>query len=252
MNTFSIRSKTIRLGIFISTLVIAIILVFQLVWLKEQYDFEQKEFDHSVIKAIRGLYEDIDAHAYYSNHLNDLIDNPEPHLYLVKIAMPVSGDSLSEYLHFELEDFSIFTDCYIGLYSTKAKKFIYTDMLPSAGSEEKEMLPLPVGTTQYDHLELYFPNRSEYILSQMNFWIVSSALLLVVLLLFGTSLYFFYKQKFLNETQKDFIHNFTHEFKTPVSVMSLAADVLKEPSIVDKPEKLLTYANIVKHQSTYL
>jgi two-component system phosphate regulon sensor histidine kinase PhoR len=124
--------------------------------------------------------------------------------------------------------------------------------LPSAGSKKKDKVTLPAPVTGYDHLALYFPNRGRYILSQMNFWIVSSALLLFVLLLFGTSLYYFYKQKFLNETQKDFIHNFTHEFKTPVAVISLAADVLKEPSIVEKPEKIATYANIVKHQSTYL
>jgi two-component system phosphate regulon sensor histidine kinase PhoR len=86
----------------------------------------------------------------------------------------------------------------------------------------------------------------------MNFWITTSVILLLVLLLFGASLYYFYKQKFLNETQKDFIHNFTHEFKTPVSVISLAADVLKNPSIVEKPDKLVTYAGIVEYQSSYL
>lgn len=252
MANFSIRSSTIRLGIFISTLVIAIILVFQLIWLRELYDFEQKEFDHSVIKAVRGLYEDIDAKAYYSSHLNDLIENPGSHLYLVKIELPVNGDSLSEYLHYELEDFSIFTDCYMGIYSAAAGKYIYTDELPAAASKEKNKVLLPQASVGYDHLALYFPHRSQYIIAQMNFWIISSALLLFVLLLFGTSLYFFYKQKFLNETQKDFIHNFTHEFKTPVSVIGLAADVLKNPSIVEKPEKLNTYANIVKHQSNYL
>ena len=68
----------------------------------------------------------------------------------------------------------------------------------------------------------------------------------------AVSLYYFYKQKFLNETQRDFLHSFTHEFKTPVSVLSLAADVLKDPEISKKPEKLSTYAGIVEHQSTYL
>ena len=56
----------------------------------------------------------------------------------------------------------------------------------------------------------------------------------------------------MNETQKDFIHNFTHEFKTPVSVISLAADVLKNPAIIEKPEKLATYAGIVGYQAAYL
>jgi two-component system phosphate regulon sensor histidine kinase PhoR len=86
----------------------------------------------------------------------------------------------------------------------------------------------------------------------MDFWIVSSAVLLIVLTFFGFGIYYFYRQKFLNETQKDFIHNFTHEFKTPVSVISLAADVLKNPATKDKPDKLATYSGIVEYQASYL
>lgn len=252
MSTFSIRSSTIRLGIFISTLVIAVILVFQLIWLKRVYHFEQKEFDLSVIKSIRGMYEDINTTAYYTSHLNNLIQNPEPHLYLANINLPVNIDSLTAYLHYELEDFGIFTNCHIGIYSADSGKYIYTGILESAGKKQKSDTILPEPSGKQDHLVLYFPNRRQYILAQMNFWIISSAVLLVVLILFGGSLYYFYRQKFKNEIQKDFIHNFTHEFKTPVSVISLAADVLKNPGIADKPEKLATYANIVGHQSSYL
>ena len=252
MSTFSIRSSTIRLGIFISTLVIAVILVFQLIWLKRVYNYEQKEFDLSVLKSIRGLYEDLNASAYYSTHLNNLIQNPEPHLYLANINLPVNTDSLTAYLHFELEDFGIFTNCHIGIYSADSAKYIFKGILESAGKKQKSDTLLPDPSGDHDHLALYFPNRRNYILAQMNFWIISSAVLLIVLVLFGGSLYYFYRQKFKNEIQKDFIHNFTHEFKTPVSVISLAADVLKSPGIADKPEKLSTYANIVGYQSNYL
>ena len=252
MASYSIRSSTIRLGIFISTLVIAAILVFQLVWLNKVYHFEQKEFDHSVVKAIRGLYEDIDVSNYKISHLNELIENPEPHLYLAQITLPVSNDTVTSYLQSELEDFGIFTDCYFGIYSNKDQKYIYTTILKSAVTKEKNTSAIPVVSRRYDHIVLYFPNRRLYILGKMNFWIISSAVLLLVLILFGASLYYFYRQKFLNETQKDFIHNFTHEFKTPVSVITLAADVLKNPAIVEKPEKLATYAGIVGYQAAYL
>jgi hypothetical protein len=104
-----IRSSTIRLGIFISSLVIAVILIFQLVWLKKIYRFEQKEFDHSVVKAVRGLYEDLDIKSYNVTPLNQLIENPKPNLYLARITLPVSQDSLTSYLQYELEDFGIFT-----------------------------------------------------------------------------------------------------------------------------------------------
>lgn len=252
MTSFSIRSSTIRLGIFISAVIIAVIIIFQLLWLKRVYRYEQKEFDLSVIKAIRGLYEDINASAYYSSHLNTLIESPEPHVYIARLTLPVNADSLMSYLGYELEDFGIFTDCHTAIYSASSGKYIYYKVLEAAGAKHENKITIPHTGIGYDHLLLYFPRRSQYIIAQMDFWIISSAILLFVLLLFGGSLYYFYRQKFLNETQKDFIHNFTHEFKTPVSVISLAADVLKNPAIIEKPDKLATYAGIVEYQSGYL
>jgi two-component system, OmpR family, phosphate regulon sensor histidine kinase PhoR len=247
-----IRSSTLRLGIFISTLIIATILVFQLVWLKKVYRFEQKEFDHSVIKAVRGLYEDLAVPAYNISSMNELMEKPGRHLYLARISRLVNHDSLSRYLQYELEDFEIFTSCQMGLYSQQQGGYIYTSVLHSPIGKEEKLKSLPDLQRPYDYMLLSFPNREQYILSQLNFWIISSAVLLVVLILLGASVYYFYKQKFLNETQKDFIHNFTHEFKTPVAVLGLAADVLKNKNIIEKPEKLATYAGIVEYQADYL
>lgn len=248
----AIRSSTIRLGIFISTLVIAIILTFQLVWLRKLYFFEQKEFDHSVLKAVRGLYEDLDIKIYNSSHLSELVENPKTNLYIAHITLPVSQDSLISYLQYELDDFGIFTDCYLGIYNAGMAKYTYTGLLTHGTNKRKRSTSLPQISTPYDHLNLYFPNRKQYILSQMNLWIASSIILLIVLIFFGASLYYFYKRKFLHETQKDLLHSFTHEFKTPVSVLLLAADVLKDPEINKKPGKLATYAGIVEYQSAYL
>ncbi len=247
-----IRSSTLRLGIFISTLILAVIIIFQLFWLRKVYRLEQKEFDHSVVKSIRGLYEDLSIPDYNSSPLNELVENPEQHVYTARFLIPVNADSLSSYLQYELEDFGIFTDCHLGLYKATAKNYIYTRLLRSAGAKEQKTQKLPAIKLSYDAIVLFFPNRNNYILSQMNFWIISSAVLLIVLLLLSGSLYFFYKQKFLNETQKDFIHSFTHEFKTPVSVIGLAADVLQKEDIITKPEKLKTYAAIVTYQANYL
>ena len=252
MASFLIRSSTIRLVIFISTLIITTILILQLAWLRKVYRFEQKEFDHSVIKVIRGLYEDLAVSAYYSANLTELIEKPESQLYLAHITLPVNNDTLVTYLQYELEDFGIFTNCQFGVYSSVLKKYVYTDILTSTGVNEKIKAGLPEPPRLYDYVALYFPYRRQYIISQMNFLIISSAILLIVLLLFSTSLYYFYRQKFLNETQKDFIHNFAHEFKTPVTVISLAADVLTNKTIIEKPAKLANYAGIVKYQSNYL
>jgi len=138
------------------------------------------------------------------------------------------------------------------IYRADSSKYIYSGVLAGAATKTKENPVIPVIKSGYDHISLYFPNRTHYILSQMNVWIISSIVLLILLIFFGTSLYYFYRQKFLHETQKDLLHSFTHEFKTPVSVLSLAGDVLKDPEISKKPDKLSTYAGIVQYQSAYL
>jgi len=199
MSSLLIRASTVRLAIFISTIIIATIIVFQLVWLKKVYHFEEKEFNHNVVKTVRGLYEDLEITTYNSSHLNELIENPAPDLYLANIPLPVNKDSLVSYLQYELEDVGVFTDCLLGVYSADSAKYVFTELLASAGVQKSTSIPLPELRRGYDHIALYFPNRRQYILSQMNFWILSSVILLLVLLLFGGSLYFFYKQKFVND-----------------------------------------------------
>ena len=98
MASYSIRSSTIRLGIFISTLVIAAILVFQLVWLNKVYHFEQKEFDHSVVKAIRGLYEDIDVENYIKETKNAISMTRNKYYKLhFSLNLAIGYDALGEY-----------------------------------------------------------------------------------------------------------------------------------------------------------
>src|SRR5205085_770049 len=155
-------------------------------------------------------------------------------------------------LQFELEDFDIYTNCSLGVYEASTGTLRYHTTLVAAGSHDVSNPAVPLVKKKFDYIALYFPNRQHYILYEMNFWIISSVILLIVLIICGSSLYFFYRQKSLNEIQKDFVNNFTHEFKTPVAVINLAAEVLANPSIAQKPEKLEKYAAIVQYQGKYL
>lgn len=247
-----LRSRTIRLVILASTFIIGAIIIFQIIWLRKVYYFEQKEFDHAVAKVVRGFYEDIND-VSETQTLNQLITTPNDQTFFVRISRPqLSSDSTRFYLQSELEEEDIFTDCYAGFYNAARKRYQFTVYLPSATAAKKAAVVIPASTAAFNHLTLYFPHRNKYILSKMNFWIISSIVLLMVLILLGSSIYYLYRQKFLNELQKDFVNNFTHEFKTPVSVINLAAEVLTNPVIATKPEKLARYAGIVQYQGNYL
>jgi two-component system phosphate regulon sensor histidine kinase PhoR len=86
----------------------------------------------------------------------------------------------------------------------------------------------------------------------MLIWIISSFVLLGVLTWLGASIFYLYRQKTFNELQKDFVNNFTHEFKTPLSVIMLAAESLKKNTVINNPERITTYAEMVQQQSQYL
>jgi two-component system phosphate regulon sensor histidine kinase PhoR len=248
-----IRSRTLRLGIFISTCIIAAIIIFQLIWLKKVYNYEQKEFDHSIIRAVRGLYEDVNQPFDQYYNLNQLIRHRSANTFTVHIEQPfLKTDSLAFYMQHELEDEDIFTDCHLAIFNAAKQHYSYTAYLRSSTTLENTKQVLPLYKTKNDYILLNFPHRSNYVLSRMNYWIVASVVLLFVLLLFGGSFYFFYRQRFLNETQKDFVNNFTHEFKTPVAVIGLAADVLAKDGITNDPSRFSNYVSIVQYQTNYL
>jgi two-component system, OmpR family, phosphate regulon sensor histidine kinase PhoR len=247
------RSKTIRLAIFISTFVIAAIIIFQLVWLRDVYYHEQKEFDKAIAKTVRGFYEDINESLATSHNLNELISNPNGQTFFVRLNRSgMNADSTQFYLQSELEDEDIFTDCYAAFYNAKRNAYDFVVYLPSATAAKNLKVTMPSLAKPYNHLVLYFPHRNKFILSKMNFWIFSGVILLIVLILLGSSIYYLYRQRFLNEIQRDFVNNFTHEFKTPVSVINLAAEVLTNPATAERPEKLARYASIVQYQGKYL
>lgn len=247
------RSNTIRLFILIASILIASIIVVQVYWLNKTYTFEKNEFNTSVIKSIRGVYEDLPLLNDASRKMQSLVEKTDANDYIFRTDSIPPKDSLAFYIHNELESFDIFTDCRLGVYDHSANRYVYNAYLPSAGSSKRvdTSTNLPLVQKDYSYVYLLFPHRHEYIIGQMTSWIVSSAILLLVLLSFAAALYYFFKQKFLVEIQKDFINNVTHEFSTPLSVIELSVDGLGKPGdpISEKKEK---YVNAIRYQADYL
>ena len=248
------RSSTLKLIVLLATILTTLIVIVQLYWLKKVYSFEEKQFQNNVVKSIRGVFEDLEMNDNPSMIFQQLIASPSPNYIIFKADTLPLKDSLTFYLQREFADFDVLTDCKLGAFSKDSKKYIYAEYIPAAASgyPVQDVNDLPVFDDDFDHILLYFPHRSNYILGQMNFWIISSVVLFITLIGLAISLFYFYRQKFLSEIQKDFVNNFTHEFKTPLAVMKIASDVLAQNSIVHQPGKLQRYAEIIKNQTEHL
>ena len=254
------RSATLKWMLLMLTLLVGIILVVQLYWINQVYYYEQKEFNTNVIKSIRGVCEDMKIDDNPGTQLQKLIERPNPNSFIIRIDTIPQRDTLINFLYSEFEDFNVFTDCKVAVYSDSEAHYLYQAYLPTAASTQMQStnhpqyteIDLPVIPKNYPYIHLYFPHRQQYIIHQLNFWIVTSVLLLLVLIGFAASMFYFYRQKFLNEVQKDFVNNFTHEFKTPLAVMKLAAGVLNSPPITEQPERLKKYSAIIAQQTEHL
>ena len=252
------RSNTLKWIVLSATFLAAIIVTVQLYWLVKVYSLEQRQFNNNVVKSIRSLFEDLQMNDAPGTHLQSLIAAPDKDndYFVFKADTIPPKDSLVFYIQDEFADFGVLTDCKLGAYSSTEKRFVYEEYLPAPASRyasvQQMNTDLPVFYNSFDHILLYFPHRHEYILGEMNFWIVSSVVLFIALIGLGASLFYFYRQKFLAEIQKDFVNNFTHEFKTPLAVMKIASDVLAQGGIAQQPDRLERYAAIIQNQTEHL
>ncbi len=142
--------------------------------------------------------------------------------------------------------------------SSKSKQWVYTSaglMKTPRAQTASFITPLfpndlrPSG----QYLQIYFPNQEALVWKAMGFSFLGSALLLLIMLgCFYIAVTTILKQKKLAEVKNDFINNMTHEFKTPISTISLAAQLIQEESTGLKSESISRYVGIIKEENIRL
>ena len=60
------------------------------------------------------------------------------------------------------------------------------------------------------------------------------------------------RQKKIGDIRRDFINNMTHEFKTPLATMSLAADTIMNEKVIGDKDKVKYYAEQIKSENKKL
>jgi signal transduction histidine kinase len=99
-------------------------------------------------------------------------------------------------------------------------------------------------------LSLSFPNKNNYLLRSM--WVmllVSLFFTTAIIVAFYRTLSFSLRQKRISEIKTDFINNMTHEFKTPIATINLAIDALRNKKVINNPEKIAHYSNMIRQEN---
>jgi signal transduction histidine kinase len=102
-------------------------------------------------------------------------------------------------------------------------------------------------------LNVYVPYRASFILQKTRMLIVVSILLsLIISITFAANLFIIFRQKRFSEMKTDFVNNITHELKTPITTISLAAQMLHDPNIPHKEQKVPYWSKTILSESKRL
>lgn len=106
--------------------------------------------------------------------------------------------------------------------------------------------------SKQNYLKVYFPTKKDYISTSITFIVPSVIFSLILLVTFIFTIYIVFRQKRLSEMKNDFINNMTHELKTPVSTISLAAQMLKDSDITKSPDVFKHISGVINDETKRL
>ena len=104
-----------------------------------------------------------------------------------------------------------------------------------------------------EYLLIYFPHEKQFLLTELWAMILISMILIIIIVYsFAYTVTTIFRQKKLSEMKNDFVNNMTHEFKTPISTISLACEALRDKDIRKKEEFYENYISVIQDESRRL
>ncbi|WP_047444675.1 sensor histidine kinase [Alistipes sp. ZOR0009] len=178
---------------------------------------------------------------------------------LIRIEEPitqrVSKQQLDSLIKKELKDRGIKIPFEFAVTDEGANVIFMTDNFTR---NPKDALPIhqqlsPEGYRKTSFLHVNFPNTQKVAFRSMAILaLVSVGLTLIIIFAFSLTLLVIFKQKKLSEIKNDFVSNMTHELKTPISTISLAAQMLQDKNLPSSAKNYDYLSKIVGDESKRL
>jgi len=99
------------------------------------------------------------------------------------------------------------------------------------------------------YLSVYFPAQRKLTFDSIKKNVFASlAFSLIILGIFVATLRIIFRQKKLSEMRNDFVNNMTHELKTPISSISLASQMLKDPAVAKNESSFTQITSVIEQE----
>lgn len=246
--------KSLRNILLLAAVSLAGIMVIQVYWVQKAFNLEAKQFNQRVHLAMTNVVHEILSMNPDESQVTEPVTQVESNFFIASINDTLHPYWLQSRLKHELLRQNIHLDFQYVIYDCFTDTLVYAKYVSMDDNNVEETTNIEGLNWQREghYFGVYFPSRSSYLLNQMGIWIFSSSILLIVVLYFAYTTSVILRQKKLSEIRRDFINNLTHEFKTPISTISLSADVILNEETRKDPDKTAQYARIIKQENNRL
>ena len=236
--------RTIQYIIFFSSISLIGLILSQAMWVRNALTIAEKQHSHRVDLALDDVLEELtDIAESLEIKETDSILIPQN---LFEVLDTITLESLlKKYTDYhELDDH----------YSYSIIKTSNDSILFTTGNLSEKARNLKIHKAclyciwkkDYYHLALAFSTVRKTELVNMSGWLAMSGLFLsIVIFSFYYVISTIIKQKKISQIRDDFINNITHEFKTPISTISLASEVLLKEQDESPESRISNYARII-------
>ncbi|MBK9270637.1 MAG: HAMP domain-containing histidine kinase [Saprospiraceae bacterium] len=250
-------SFKIKILVFLGFLLILGVFITQGLYIFKNYNKEEAEFHRSVSIALRNTANEIAKYNEVKLPDKDLIKRDSSHVYEVNVNSPIDQTILVYYLETELDKQGISTIFEYGIYDCNTNELIISECCISTKENEaplasKKKKVKKVKKKQTYYFVVRFPEKEALLLKEMKPLVLSSALVFIACLIFTLAIFVILRQKRYSELMRDFINNMTHEFKTPISSIKIASDVISHHPLIEEDKRLSQYAKIIRDQNLRL
>jgi len=229
----------------------------QIYWVSRAFSLQEKEFNDRVVIAMTSVVERIQV-MNNDSALVKPVQQISSNYFVANINDTLHPYLLETLLREEFKSSNLIADFEYGIYDCFNDSIVFGSKLRfdnSPGNPVRENVSIQKKFDRDGHyFGIYYPNKNTLLLGQMDFWIFSSILILLVVVFFSYTIMVILRQRRLSEVKTDFINNMTHELKTPISTIALSTDMLLKQSSLSQPDQaqLKRYAGIIKSENDRL
>jgi len=232
------KTKRIYLFIVIASIALLMVLIIQVNWIFATAKIKEDLFNEKANMVLSRTNDALNADKYTYNEIASCVQKDSTAQTITRLGKNEVRkiDSLFNYY---LNYYNFKIDYKFVVAKPKALDF------NNSASFENSLKPQNSNNNAFE-LKLIFPDKKKFIIAEMGTMFITSVLLIfIVIFLFGLTVKSLIKEKTIAEHTTDFLNNMTHEFKTPLTNISLAAKMIQREASVKKEDKMMHYSSII-------